>query len=170
MRKASLAMTGDKDLVRTLRKLGRGPGTAAQSVALQTAMKPIRDEAKLRVARNGSVRSGDELPKNDKRADQLVRNIVVRRRPGARGTVRVWVAIRGKRRSVAHLVEFGTAPHYQPGRGIMHPGARAKPFLRPAFEDKKHEVIQTFGEEIWREIEKQVIRLAMRSGTRRARR
>lgn len=54
----------------------------------------------------------------------------------------------GKAISIAHLVEFGTAPHWQPNRHMMHPGARPKPFLRPAFEEMKGTVIATFAQEL----------------------
>lgn len=41
--------------------------------------------------------------------------------------------------SYQHLVEYGTAPHWQPNRfgGIMHPGAQPKPHVRPAYEETK---------------------------------
>lgn len=54
----------------------------------------------------------------------------------------------GKAISIAHLVEFGTAPHWQPNRGMMHPGARPKPFLRPAFEEMKGSVVAAFAQEL----------------------
>ncbi len=39
----------------------------------------------------------------------------------------------------AHLVEFGTEPH-RVGKGL-HPGAAPRPFLRPAFDNKKEEAL-----------------------------
>ena len=49
----------------------------------------------------------------------------------------------GRGRNTAHLIEFGTRPHYIAGRlningewvrGVNHPGSRAKPFMRPALD------------------------------------
>jgi HK97 gp10 family phage protein len=69
--------------------------------------------------------------------------------------------------NIAHLVEFGTAPHTMAPKGmagslkikrregpqvhvrgeIEHPGARAKPFLRPAYDERGREAINvTFHE------------------------
>lgn len=42
----------------------------------------------------------------------------------------------------AHLVEYGTAPHVQPKLGITHPGAPAKPFMRPALFGNQTKVEQ----------------------------
>jgi len=69
-------------------------------------------------------------------------------------------------RNYAHLVEFGTRPHAV-GRGsklggtqhgLMHPGAKPYPYMRPAFDSKKGEAqrvaIATIAAEIAKEIAK----------------
>lgn len=68
---------------------------------------------------------------------------------------------KGKRRPVsyAHLIEFGTAPHAQPNRGIVHPGTRPKPFMTPAYHATKEEVVKRFGQRIGPEMEKRAARL-----------
>lgn len=67
----------------------------------------------------------------------------------------------------AHLVEFGTKPHsllkgassrgrlkkatadlVARGIGKIHPGAKARPFLRPAFDQTKGQILQIFAEEV----------------------
>jgi hypothetical protein len=63
-----------------------------------------------------------------------------------------WVSFRKRARKIAHLVEFGTAPHYQPLRRIMHPGARPYPFFRPAFETTKQEVVGRFSRKTFEKI------------------
>ena len=40
----------------------------------------------------------------------------------------------------ARLVEFGTAPHAQPQRGIMHPGSKPYPFFYPGYRLNKRSV------------------------------
>lgn len=67
----------------------------------------------------------------------------------------------GKRRPVsyAHLLEFGTAPHYQPGRGVTHPGSRPFPFLTPAYLSTRGQVVKRFGERIGPEMEKRAARM-----------
>jgi len=37
----------------------------------------------------------------------------------------------------AHMVEYGTKPHWMPKRKWMHPGAKPKPFMRPAWDENK---------------------------------
>lgn len=68
----------------------------------------------------------------------------------------------GDRRPVryAHLIEFGTAPHYQPGRGVVHPGTRPMPFLEPAYFTTRDIVVKRFGEKIGPEMEKRAAKLA----------
>lgn len=68
----------------------------------------------------------------------------------------------GLRRPVkyAHLLEFGTAPHYQPGRGVVHPGSRPEPFLTPAYFDTRDQVVKRFGDKIGPEMEKRAAKLA----------
>jgi hypothetical protein len=53
---------------------------------------------------------------------------------------------------VAHLLEFGTAPHRQPRMGIMHPGARPFPIWRPAFEEHKDQVVADVGKVLFDKI------------------
>lgn len=60
-----------------------------------------------------------------------------------------WViAATGRGIAIAHLVEAGTAPHWQPQRGVMHPGAKAKPFLEPAYFAHDEEVVKVMAAEL----------------------
>jgi hypothetical protein len=65
-------------------------------------------------------------------------------------------------RSTAHLVEFGTKPHSYKKRAGIHPGARAKPFMRPALDSKGDAAIAKFGEVIGIELTKEAAKLAAR--------
>lgn len=47
--------------------------------------------------------------------------------------------------TLGHLLEFGTAPHWQPLRQRMHPGAQPFPHWRPAFETTKGQVVARLG-------------------------
>jgi HK97 gp10 family phage protein len=71
-----------------------------------------------------------------------------------RGTIYASVKAGGKRAPHWHLVEFGTRPHkIKPKNAhaltvggkvvgeVDHPGARAKPFMRPALDSKSAEAI-----------------------------
>ena len=63
----------------------------------------------------------------------------------------------------AHLVEHGTKPHAQRGvvlpagirlNATMHPGAKAQPFLRPAFDQTWRKAQAIMGRILWAEIRK----------------
>jgi len=63
-------------------------------------------------------------------------------------------------RNYAHLVEYGTRAHFlgsgaNPG-AKMHPGARPKPFLRPAWDAKRDAAIARCREVVLADIEKAV--------------
>lgn len=83
----------------------------------------------------------------------------------------------------AHLVEFGTGPHEiraKAGSGlgrlsftdgdhrvtpliVNHPGSAPHPFMRPAFEEKKHEALEIIGQTLGAEIMKTAQRQARRA-------
>ncbi|RWK12533.1 hypothetical protein [Mesorhizobium sp.] len=63
----------------------------------------------------------------------------------------------------AHLVEFGTAPHYQPGRGVTHPGSAPHPFMMPAYVSTRDQVVDRFGKRIGPEMEKRAQKLAAKA-------
>lgn len=79
----------------------------------------------------------------------------------------------------ARLVEFGTEPHAlgkgsdlltkkkSKGKqhGLMHPGTRAQPFIRPALERKKAEAMNVFTQKLREGMEREAAKAAAR-GTR----
>jgi HK97 gp10 family phage protein len=76
-----------------------------------------------------------------------------------RGTVQSNLKAKGEHGSIAHLVEFGTAAHTitaAPGsalrlhggrlvQSVEHPGARAKPFMRPALDAMAQAAVMATG-------------------------
>ena len=80
-------------------------------------------------------------------------------------------------RRIAHLIEFGTAPHSlakgaSRRRGILQdiapfsPGTPARPFMRSAWETTKGSVGEIFGREFWPAWERNLQRLAARAAKR----
>lgn len=103
------------------------------------------------------------------------------RKEGAR---EVAVGVRGKEGPLAHLVEFGTSPHpIQPKKGkvlayvkdgetrfakkVQHPGATAKPFVRPATDTKGPEAVERIRDMMAAGINREAERLAQKTGSRR---
>lgn len=67
----------------------------------------------------------------------------------------------------AHLVEYGTAPHMV--RGALHPGGRAKPFMRPGWHESEGKAKSVLYARIAVEIEKEGQRQAKRTAQKAAR-
>lgn len=68
--------------------------------------------------------------------------------------------------SVLHLIENGTAPHYQPKLGITHPGARANPIMEQTFRTDGPRVIELVATDLEAQFRRQVARLRTRARTR----
>jgi HK97 gp10 family phage protein len=94
-------------------------------------------------------------------------------------------------RNYAHLVEFGTRPHAigkgsdleitrgskrkgtrktvaGPQKGRMHPGARPKPYFRPAFDTKLPAAEAAFKRVVMAEVEKATVRKLAKLGRKTA--
>ena len=141
-------VSGHRELARNLRKLAKfveRPIGEAQRVSL----KPILDRARSNLRANKSNVTGD-----------LSRSLAIRSpRSKAKGTKRALLGPTGKGRGKAHLVEFGTDPHWQPKLGKMHPGAKAKKFLTTAFESEQHIASKDFWKLLGIAMERQAARL-----------
>jgi HK97 gp10 family phage protein len=81
-------------------------------------------------------------------------------------------------RKYAHLAEFGTRPHSTAPKNLskakgakgrrvprLHPGAKAKPFMRPAYDTKIGSAFTAFKEEVVSELG----RIAVKTAARQAR-
>ena len=109
------------------------------------ALQPL----KIETEQNARVLRDPEHP--NPKGGHLDEGVASQRVGTATRTKRTWwVAFTKRARKIAHLVEFGTAPHDQPRRGIRHPGARPNPFFRRAFEAKKQTVLDIFALRAWR--------------------
>lgn len=151
-----MPVKGAKETARNFRQLAQFvsvPLNATSRFALQPTLSTARQ----------NVRS---LPLDDS-TGALAASLTIKRLPRSSKVNPVHQvgpsadAGRGGRRPVryAHLLEFGTAPHFQPNRGSMHPGAAPKPFLTPAYLSTRNEVVDRFGKRIGQEMEKRAAKL-----------
>lgn len=138
-------VTGDKQIRANLRAVQKAVGGRALDDNITHALKPMKEAT---VAGAIPHRQPHNPP-----GGHLDQGVVIVKR-NSRGALfrEYWLTFRKRARYIAHLVEFGTAPHAQPNRGIMHPGARAFPFFRPAFEETKDEVSRSVGARVWTQI------------------
>lgn len=146
-------MTGARQLNQTLKDIVPGLNTPIQQ-AQRKAMRPMLRAAKAKLKANGSYLTGE-----------LYRLLsIIRDRTASKANPTMIVGpdkSKGPGYRKAHLVEFGTSPH-PIGEG-MHPGQAAAPFMRPAFEETKDEMIDVFGKEIGPAVERRAAQLARRN-------
>lgn len=122
----TVVLKGLAELTRKFEAIEKGVDRELDRVLKESA-DVVRDEAKERApVRTGKLR--DSIISRLERASDFFTN-------ARRSALVVVQAPHG------HLVEFGTAPHKIDH--FTHPGARENPFLFPAFEAKREEIIQS---------------------------
>lgn len=164
-----MAVRGNREVARALRELSQQvsvPLNATSRFALQPTLKAARTKLLSLDLDDSTGTLASSLTIKRKPSSKL--KPVYQVGPDASKSAMVGIGLQKKRRPVryAHLLEFGTAPHYQPGRGVVHPGSRAKPFLTPAFHETKGEVVKRFGQKIGPEMEKRAAKLNARAAKR----
>lgn len=148
---AKAVVRGDKEIIANLRNASKAVGGSFLDKTLREALEPMRLATivgALQRRQWGYNPPGGHLDQG-----------VVVQRVASNGALNkeYWLSFRKRARKIAHLVEFGTAPHWQPRRKIMHPGARPYPFFRPAFEETKHEVTDEIGQRVWNRIQGSIV-------------
>lgn len=182
------SVIGLKDVREALQAIGAVVTQSADRKGLYAGAKVVRDVARRKapkltgslrksiIARTERARDG-----SGKKTGQYVGQVVIDRRAKfvvtvtKKGrTVLKRVKQKGTKgtiypRNYAHLVEFGTKPHpttpkhkkADPKRRYPHhPGAAAKPFLRPAELESRPAVAKAYRETVLAEVEKRARKLA----------
>lgn len=135
-------LQGDKQLLRAMRGIRQNSVRNLDPVAIES-LEPMRQQTS-----NNALRL--RQPGRQPRGGHLDQGVVVRKVKSRGLSMReFWVSFHKRARKIAHLVEFGTRPHYQPRRGIFHPGARPKPFFAPAFMSTKDMVVRKIAKGTW---------------------
>lgn len=155
---AEIAVSGLADLKKALEQLPAKIEANIMRGAMRAGSKVLADKAKAQAP----VDSGD-----------LQRSIKVSTR-SRRGEIKATVRAGDKQAYYAHMVEFGTARHMIPkattGRRskqvvmafggtvtsqIDHPGAKPKPFMRPAFDNHAQESLEAFADYVRKRLAKE---------------
>lgn len=129
-------VTGFRETAAALRKLAKRPPQIVNP-AIRKSLQPMLKASKQNLKANNSYHRG-----------VLSRSMAIRKLKSGSSLAQWVIAATGRGIGIAHLVEAGTEPHYQPKRHWMHPGAKAKPFLEPAFFAHDEEAVQIFGREV----------------------
>lgn len=160
MVKPAFRMTGDRALVATLAEMGSSAGGAVLDSSMRKGMNVVKGAA---VAKAKKLRQ--RKTPNGKHMDQLM--IVQKEKGRPRHNPKFLLGGVGRAKKIMHLVEFGTAPHWQPKRGIMHPGARPKPFMRPAFHERREQAMRVILESMKAGEMRRAAQIAAKNRTKR---
>lgn len=159
----TLEMEGVEDMETALRKLG-------QDRLIRRTMR----RGLLKVTRPAAETAKRLAPKTGtgKMAAKIRASTTLSRRQRRGGHYRfdpnvAYVWLGAGPRGPGVLTEFGTGPRYTK-KGAFRGAAPAQPFLRPAWEQHKHQILKDLGPELWKEINKSAKRLARRQAKKAA--
>ena len=154
----AMGVYGDRQTAANLRRLANRFPLSALDRAAVKSMSPMLDETRQAYRAHRQPQTAD--------GDHLDQNIVVRKESGSRTRRNYKLGANRNAQWKAHLAEFGTAAHYQPKRGVLHPGARPILAMTHAYEQHGNDVIRSLGKGLRRILDQ----LALSSIVRRSRR
>ncbi len=129
-------VTGYRETARSIRRLAQFP-KGQVGAASRKALAPMLRATKANLKANRSYHRG-----------VLSRSMKIRKLKSSSALSQWVIAPTGRGVGIAHLVEAGTRPHWQPKRRQMHPGAKAKPFLEPAYFAHDDDVVRIMASEL----------------------
>lgn len=149
-------VSGDKELAEAFEQLPKAVGNQVLRTAARKALKPVEDVAKSMVETDeGELR--DSITISTRLSNRQ------RRMFGRRGDVVVHAGPSHPKGAHGVLVEFGSGPRYQKSTGRYVGVMPAKPFMRPAWDQNRHRVLEIMRTEIWDVLLKAVRRLRKRA-------
>lgn len=156
MARARGTVSGDRETIANMRRAYNSVGGAFLDRTLRDALEPMKAKTKINAAAlrdfTGKYPDFFPQPKSPRSGGHLDQGVVIAKRDQTGRLRRVyWLSFSKRARKLAHLVEFGTAPHFQPNfkGGWHHPGASPRPFFRPAYEQEKQRVINVVAQKAW---------------------
>ena len=152
-----MEMLGARELEAALYGLGQDRLIKATlKRALLNASKPAVATAE-RLAPKGTGRMAQKIAVSTTLSRRQRRGGGYKSNPN---TAYVWIGAAPRGPGV--LAEFGTGPRYHKKTRKFVGAMPAQPFLRPAWEQHKEQILSDFSKELWIQIEKSATRLARR--------
>lgn len=148
-------VTGIKQTARNIRRMASV--AAPINAASRFALIPMLKDAKANL---GTYKANRYEPGPNIVTGDLQKSMAIRLVKKSRAMTQNAVTATGKGIKKAHLVEFGTDPHWQPKRKVMHPGAQPFPFLTPAYHKNDVEAVKRFGASIGEALRQQASRMS----------
>lgn len=159
-----MEIVGARELERALNALGQDRLIKATlKRALVDASKPAVSTAQRLAAKHtgrmaAKVAVSTTLSRRQRRGQGYKHNPT---------TAYVWIG--SAPRGPGTLTEFGTGPRFHRRSRKFVGAAPAQPFLRPAWEQHKEQILRDFSKQLWIQIEKSAKRLARRQAKAAAR-
>ena len=157
-----MKIEGLRELENKLNELGKSASKTVMRNTLKKAAEPIAESARASAPVDtgnlkASIGVSTKLSKAQKRAQAKSAKA-----SGGKDFSEIFV---GSASPVAHLVEFGTAPHINQGKfaGSQHPGTSPQPFMRPAWESNKDSSLDIIKSELASQIVKAAGRAAKKA-------
>lgn len=132
---------------------------AERNVSKIVRKRPIKDDFLL------FLRGPDIRGKGGRLRDNVITTVKVGSKEGRAGMEDIdayaRVGLNYKKVHHGHLVEFGTKPHWIKIKlrdrtiRLHHPGSAAQPFMRPAFDNKGNESVDTMITQLAQAVEKE---------------
>lgn len=148
---------------------GRELEAALYGLGQDRLIKATLKRALMKAAQPAAQTASRLAPKETGRMAQNVQVSTTLARRQRRGggykynpnTAYVWIG--SAPRGPGTLQEFGTGPRYHKKTRRFTGATPAHPFMRPAWEQHKHQILEDFSRELWIQIDKSAKRLARRS-------
>lgn len=155
--KTSIKVEGLKELEAALAELPKSTGKNVMRRVARKALEPVIAAAKPYAPwGKGKLRKSLAVStKLSKRQASLARG-----QDRAEGKASITVYAGATALPHAHLMEFGTKNRVQKSTGRSTGSVKPRPFMRPAWDAKKDEVLKIFRTDMWKEIEAAAQRLA----------
>lgn len=145
-------VTGQDKVLKNLKALARGPTASEINRSAISSMQPmlLKTVERARTHRDYVGKWPGPWPEPDipPAGGHVDQGIVVKRVKSQAGYVYRLGATK-RARYLLHLLEFGTAPHYQPNLKYFHPGSMPNPVLLPSFDEERGEVPRAFARLLW---------------------
>lgn len=161
---AGIQVHGLKELDKALKQIGPRAAKNALRASIRAAGRVVVKDARRRLPPQYDTLKRSLFVKVNRQRDPFSITAQVGPTTGRSAKYDGWYA---------HLVEFGVDPHeitvknrkvlvdYSTvyGKKVQHPGVPAKPFLTPAFEQNKQEIVEAQRKKLWEAIRKQAAKL-----------
>lgn len=153
-----LKIEGAGDIERALAEMARGTAKGVMRRAMKKALKPVQEDADVSPFIIAVTSKLSKRQYAEARADRARDRLTLYVGP---------VQEDGSAAPHAHLYEFGTGPRFHKDTGKYVGAMLADPFMRPAWDANRDQVLAILKKEVWAEIEKTVER-ARRKAARAA--